>query len=1479
MAAAKAMLHETHTPLPQRPGDDNSYTLGEIFGHNVVLACLPVGMYGTTSATAAAVNMLSTYRQIRFGLMVGIGGGVPSRANDIRLGDIVVSRPSGSSGGVVQYDYGKTIYGGQFEHTGTLDKPSQALLTAVSNVQSNEMMGKRRVSEFLAEIPVKYPALSRFTYPHGEMDQLYQAEYEHRDQGMSCEECECDQRMLVQRPARLSYEPKVFYGLIASGNQVMKHGRTRDQLAAEHGIICFEMEAAGLMDHFPCLVIRGICDYADSHKNKQWQEYAAATAAAYAKEILSVVAVAAAQASNKPLVNVDSADFEMTEHDEECLRGLFLVDPEEDKNALKRRKGDRAPGTCEWILETQELQRWLNGDIDSNILWLYGNPGTGKSTIAIALAEWLPNRMHSVFGKLMYFFCDSTSEDRRTATAILRGLLYQLVQQQRHLLQFFRAKYEAQKDRLFSSFDAMWSILLAIANDEGSEDQYYCMIDALDECDPATQEILLTQLKHTFTSQPGQKLRILVTSRPYPEIACYLRLFNHTDLASYDEVKSDIRSLIDTRVSELKRTRRYTENISQHVSAMLLEKAEGTFLWVGIACEELTRVRSRDAVRTLEKLPRGLDALYQELLDAALDRNKDDREAIIQMLGFVAISRRPFTLSQLSAACQSYNEYDEADRLVFLREDIELCRLIIIIQDNTVRLLHKSVTDFLLRQRENRPIHDLKAHAMLANRCISHLLYAGKVAGAANREAEDEFIWYSVDFWPEHAHLAQAEFAILDEHVAFFSASSEHRNMWLELYNRRSDMEAPLGSSTLHTAARWGIPVLIQYSISLLSGSPAMEGRRDSGGTCKGYEDSEFEVALTGFTPLAEAAMAGHIGIMELLLESGHPEMKVGSTIVEAAALNEDNGHIAIKLLLERRKSNIEVTEMAIRTAAENEGCGKGIVNAILDHCGEQVRVTEEILMAAAANVTCGQEIARLLLAHGQIPSPMDLEFAMFVFRSFQVQTVRWFLDRAGSEILRFPDVLVAATRNPDAAQVASFLLSHSSKQVPITEDLWENVVHSKYDRVEVMRLFLNYDSQLILTERLAMAVASHDWEARMDLMMVILRESKTQIAADKTVEVIARWFNADVMKLLLDKPDHLIRVTDSVLGAATSNRNKEHREKLIELLKDVQKGQIDSMEAVHTRPAPEISDQKCAITQARVLKGHTDEIWVSAFSHHGLRLATGSRDGTITSYSVPDFAILDTLAGRYNGRITCLAWNKTDTLLAAGSQDGNVVIWDIETGSPLRPLPQYRKPVCAITWMNDGESFVCQTLDASMSLAQWNVQGECLRQFSGASRGKGFCITPDETQLIVAGAGKRLIFYNLQARHNYHSDTFPLDSEPTCVTASQDSKHILVTLRSSEIQLINTVRKTITRCFRGQHAGRYIIRSVFFGARESYVLSGSEDSRVYVWDRESGALVDILEGHEIGCVNSVSVNPVDPDMLVSTGDDRTCRVWMRQGR
>jgi nucleoside phosphorylase len=278
MAAAEAMLDERHPALPTAPGDHNTYVAGRVGSHNVMIACLPAGVYGTTSAANVASQMRLTFKGIRFGLMVGIAGGVPSANHDIRLGDVVVSKPTRDSGGVIQYDYGKAVSGGHLERTGVLNKPPTILLTAMTALQSAHIANKSRIPDLITDLAERHPhKREKFTYDSRGEDLLFEAQYDHTDPATTCDGC--DRQRLVTRASRDRNDPAIHYGLIASGNQVMKDAHTRDQLAQELGILCFEMEAAGLVDTFPCLVIRGICDYADPHKNKQWQEYAAATAA------------------------------------------------------------------------------------------------------------------------------------------------------------------------------------------------------------------------------------------------------------------------------------------------------------------------------------------------------------------------------------------------------------------------------------------------------------------------------------------------------------------------------------------------------------------------------------------------------------------------------------------------------------------------------------------------------------------------------------------------------------------------------------------------------------------------------------------------------------------------------------------------------------------------------------------------------------------------------------------------------------------------------------------------------------------------------------------------------------------------------------------------------------------------------------------------------------------------------------------------
>jgi nucleoside phosphorylase len=315
LAAAKAMLDEKHEDAIREVGDndENVYCMGSIAGHNVVIVCLPAGHIGNNPAATVATQMQAAFKCIRFGLMVGIGGGVPNAEADIRLGDVVVSKPQSSFGGVVQYDFGRTTPNG-LERIGSLNSPPQILLSAVSIVQANALLSESTLSGHLSTLE-RIPTFQR---RRAGPDLLFKAAYNH-EHGATCDQCSVKSRQ--PRPERESgAEVTIHYGTIASGNQVMKDAAERNRVSAElGGILCFEMEAAGLMNSFPCLVIRGISDYADTHKNYQWQAHAAGTAAAYAKELLSVIPAA-------EVMNVRRAEEAMNGARSKCIIDIAVKD-------------------------------------------------------------------------------------------------------------------------------------------------------------------------------------------------------------------------------------------------------------------------------------------------------------------------------------------------------------------------------------------------------------------------------------------------------------------------------------------------------------------------------------------------------------------------------------------------------------------------------------------------------------------------------------------------------------------------------------------------------------------------------------------------------------------------------------------------------------------------------------------------------------------------------------------------------------------------------------------------------------------------------------------------------------------------------------------------------------------------------------------------------------------------------------------------
>ena len=247
--AAIQMLDERHEPPSGHdPADQNIYDCGCIGKHNVVIAGLR-GTTGLSAATSVVVQMCRSFKHLRFGLLVGIGSGVPSQ-QDVHLGDVVISIPDGTSGGVIQWDKGKLKADGTLQRTGSLNQPPSSLLGAALRLGTAIELEEDSIAEYITD-----GVRPEYRFPEENEDCLYDPEYKHQVQEGSCSQCDCS-RILFRK--KRGPTPKIYQGIIASGNREIKNGAERDRIAKELGnVLCFETEAAGLMNDFPCLVVRG----------------------------------------------------------------------------------------------------------------------------------------------------------------------------------------------------------------------------------------------------------------------------------------------------------------------------------------------------------------------------------------------------------------------------------------------------------------------------------------------------------------------------------------------------------------------------------------------------------------------------------------------------------------------------------------------------------------------------------------------------------------------------------------------------------------------------------------------------------------------------------------------------------------------------------------------------------------------------------------------------------------------------------------------------------------------------------------------------------------------------------------------------------------------------------------------------------------------------------------------------------------------
>ncbi|CAI7621152.1 unnamed protein product, partial [Penicillium pancosmium] len=994
-AAATEMLDERFGILEEQDAaDSNTYTLGQIGKHYVVIACLPGGQYGTTSATTVANNMLRTFsKSLRIGLMVGIGGGIPSAAHDIRLGDVVISCPEGTCGGVIQYDMGKIIADGEFERTGSLNSPPRALLTAVGMMRAAGLTDDPHYPEYLQNA-IGRTARTRKTFgrPTANSDRLFQAIHDHPPSSSSCDGCLAEWE--ETRDEREDNDPQPHYGIIASGNKVIKHGRTREQLRIETGALCFDMEAAGLMLDFPCIVIRGVCDYADSHKNNQWQGYAALAAAAYIKELLGYVPVghisqeclvvdkcnglqAEIKGINQRLDQASSQQeqhhrekvaFALTDQQNRCLQTFKISTYEEQKNINPR----KVEGTCLWALQSAEYIRWSESSCN-DLLWVSADPGCGKSVLSRSIIDdYLRTSCPEV--TICYFFFKDNDEQNRLALALC-SVLHQLFSQRPQLLRHAIPSWEKNGEKLRQEVDELWRIFTtAVLSDELCKT--ICLFDALDECREIDQNRLIEKL-HLFhrLSRPRTQdtwLKYLVTSRPYDDIQNSFRgitdSFPHLHLEGEkenDQIHQEIDLVVKMRVKGLAERAALSRDTEQRLEQQLLQMEHRTYLWLHLAMDDIQSAFEdslRPAEEPIQLIPRSVYEAYEKILSRVPSRQVEIARKILQL---IVAARRPLTTAEmamaLGIAISPQSRTAAKAGLESSRIDKKLrrlCGLFVFINNSKIYLIHQTAREFLFQKSSSNSVNYLyswsltDAEDQIAVICLRYLLMEDLEHDDDSCSNIRSFLDYSALYWPDHKRkmsLTQDQDAT-GQVQQMYDTSRKIFSLWFPVFWKAIETyRAPPSMTALHLASFNGHEREVEFLLSL-------------GGKDINSADS------TGTYPVISASMNGYEKVVQLLLEKGAEVNAQGGVYGNAlqAASHEGHDKIVQLLLKEGAEINAQGGEYGnALQAASLEGHDK-IVQLLLEK-GAEVNDQGGVYGNAlqAASLEGHDRIVQLLLEEG----------------------------------------------------------------------------------------------------------------------------------------------------------------------------------------------------------------------------------------------------------------------------------------------------------------------------------------------------------------------------------------------------------------------------------------------------------------------------------------------------------------------------------
>jgi hypothetical protein len=389
-------------------------------------------------------------------------------------------------------------------------------------------------------------------------------------------------------------------------------------------------------------------------------------------------------------------DLILEKDDDECLQHLRVTDPWSEIDRIEKRKDLLFLDSFQWILQTTHFKgfaEWANPK-SPRTLWIRGHAGTGKTMLVIGIVRYLANTrvLQDKFPSLSFFFCQGMDNKLNSSAAVLRNLMWQLLQKQKHLFHHLRDEYKATGKDLFEESIAVFNmtrILNRMLIDETLE-PIVLIVDALDECTDGG-----ALWKVIAGSAKSPKIKWLVSSRPVSNTLPELKDYPSTSMTildlAVDRLREPIELFISHKVKQLAQVYDYSDEDCDLVKTKLWEAEKLTFLWVALVCKKLEAVDSyeTDAVlAVLAETPAGLDDLYSQEMTKIENQEKSTQERSKMILSVVAFAYRPLHLS-------------ECRFLIGLRPNVQMekvvqkCGSFLVIQSGTIFPIHQSATDFL----------------------------------------------------------------------------------------------------------------------------------------------------------------------------------------------------------------------------------------------------------------------------------------------------------------------------------------------------------------------------------------------------------------------------------------------------------------------------------------------------------------------------------------------------------------------------------------------------------------------------------------------------------------------------------------------------------------------------------------------------------------------------------------------------------------